>query len=96
MCPDYAKEFLQFRQARMSLLSREKIALRMTVPFNPELHAGKTIDVFFYNKEIRPHKAENYGSGKYLVLHMFHHIVQGGLATTTMDCVASTVGKGIV
>ena len=96
MCPDYAKEFLQFRQARMSLLSREKIALRMTVPFNPELHAGKTIDVSFYNKEARPNKVENYGSGKYLVLHMFHHIIQGGLATTTMDCVASTVGKGIV
>lgn len=96
MCPDYAKEFLQFRQARMSLLSSDKIALRLTVPFNPELHAGKTVNVSFYNKETRPNKLENYGSGKYLVLHMFHHIVQGGLATTTMDCVASTVGKGIV
>lgn len=96
MCPDYAKEFLQKRQARMGLLDSNKIALRMTVPFNPILHAGKTIDVSLYNKEIRPDPAKNYGSGKYLILHMFHHIVNGGLATTTMDCVSSTVGQGIV
>ena len=68
----------------------------MTVPFNPELHAGKTIQVSLYNKETRPDPVENYGSGTYLVLHMFHHIIQGGLATTTMDCVSSTVGRGIV
>ena len=96
MCPDYAKEFLQFRQARMGLLNSDKIALRLTVPFNPVLHAGKTIDVALYNKETRPSLELNYGSGTYLILHMFHHIIEGGLATTTMDCVASTVGQGIV
>jgi hypothetical protein len=96
MCPDYTKEFLQKRQGRMGLLDSNKIALRMTVPFNPELHAGKTIQVSLYNKETRPDPVENYGSGTYLVLHMFHHIIQGGLATTTMDCVSSTVGRGIV
>jgi hypothetical protein len=66
------------------------------VPFNPVLHAGKTIDVTLYNKETRPALVPNYGSGRYLILHMFHHIIEGGLATTTMDCVASTVGRGIV
>jgi len=96
MCPDYAKEYLLKRQARMGLLDSNKIALRMTVPFNPELHAGKVIDVSLYNKETRPAPEKNYGSGTYLILHMFHHIIQGGLATTTMDCVASTVGRGIV
>jgi len=96
MCPDYAKDYLQFRQARMSLLARDKVALRMTVPFNPVLHAGKTIDVNLYNKETRPDFEMTYGSGRYLILHMFHHITAGGLATTTMDCVASTVGRGIV
>jgi hypothetical protein len=96
MCPDYAKEYLRFRQARMGLLAQDKIALRMTVPFNPVLHAGKTIDVNLYNKETRPEFEFNYGSGRYMILHMFHHIVSGGLATTTIDCVSSTVGRGIV
>ena len=96
MCPDFAKEYLLKRQARMSLLDSNKIALRMTVPFNPELHAGKVIEVNLYNKETRPAPEKNYGSGTYLILHMFHHIIQGGLATTTLDCVASTVGRGIV
>jgi hypothetical protein len=68
----------------------------MTVPFNPVLHAGKTIDVNLYNKESRPDIGYNYGSGRYLILHMFHHVVDGGLATTTLDCVSSTVGRGIV
>lgn len=96
MCPDFAKEYLLKRQARMSLLDSNKIALRMTVPFNPELHAGKVIEVSLFNKESRPAQEKNYGSGTYLILHMFHHIIQGGLATTTLDCVSSTVGRGIV
>ena len=96
MCPDFAKDYLQKRQGRMGLLEKDKIALRLTVPFNPILHAGKTIDVDLYNKEALPELQSNYGSGTYLILHMFHHIVQGGLATTTMDCVSSTVGRGIV
>ena len=91
MCPDYTKQFLQKRQGRMGLLEKDKIALRLTVPFNPVLHAGKTIYVNLYNKET-PNGAPNYGTGLYLVLHMFHHIIEGGLSTTTMDCVASTVG----
>lgn len=92
MCPDYTKQFLQKRQARMGLLEKDKITLRLTVPFNPSVHAGSTIYVTLYNKETGNNPQVNYGTGLYLVLHMFHHVIEGGLATTTMSCVSSTIG----
>jgi hypothetical protein len=92
MCPDYVKQFLQKRQARMGLLEKDKIALRLTVPFNPILHAGSTIYVNLYNKETGTIAQPNYGTGTYMILHMFHHIIEGGFSTTTMDCVSNTVG----
>lgn len=94
MCPDYGSVFLLKRQARMSLLEREKTALRLTVPFNTDLHAGRVIQVNLYNKETR---GVLYGSGDYLIVSMFHQILDGGLGTTTMECVSRTAGqKGIV
>lgn len=95
-CPDYAKEYLLKRQARMGLLEKEKIALKLTVPFNASLNVGKVIEVSLYNKELLPDQVKLYGSGKYLILNMFHHIVQGGFSVTTMDCVSTTVGQGEV
>jgi len=95
-CPDYASVYLLKRQARMNLLEKDKIALRLTVPFNPVLHAGKVIRVNLYNKDVLPTPALRYGSGNYLVLHMFHHVLPGGLGTTVMDCVSTTVGRGEV
>lgn len=95
-CPDYAKEYLLKRQARMGLLEKDKIALRMTVPFNPELNVGKVITVEIYNKELLPELGTVYGSGDYLILHMFHHIVTGGFSVTTIDCVSKTTGYGEV
>lgn len=95
-CPDYAKEFLLKRQARMGLIEKEKIALRLTVPFNASLNAGKVIRFNIYNKEQRPNLVPLYGSGDYLILNMFHHIVSGGFSVTTMDCVSTTVGQGEV
>jgi hypothetical protein len=97
MCPDYSQYYLQFRQGRMNLLAKDKIAIRMTVPFNPILHAGKVVRVNLPNKEYNNASVGNmnYGYGDYLILHMFHHITNGGLATTTMDCVSTTVGGGI-
>lgn len=95
-CPDYASVYLLKRQARMNLLEKDKIALRLTVPFNPILHAGKVVRVNLYNKDVLPKPALRYGSGDYLILHMFHHILPGGLATTVMDCVSTTVGRGEV
>lgn len=95
-CPDYAKEYLLKRQARMSLLEKNKVALRMTVPFNPILNVGKVVEVKLYNKEALPTPVLSYGSGDYLILNMYHHIVSGGFSVTTMDCVSTTVGEGEV
>lgn len=95
-CPDYAKEYLLKRQARMGLLEKNKVALRMTVPFNASLNVGKVVRVSLYNKELLPDQVPLYGSGDYLILNMFHHVVNGGFSVTTMDCVSTTVGQGEV
>ena len=95
-CPDYASVYLLKRQARMNLLEKDKIALRIVVPFNPILHVGKVIRVNLYNKNGLENQVPLYGTGNYLVLHMFHHLLPGGLSTTVMDCVSSTVGRGEV
>jgi hypothetical protein len=95
-CPDYAKTYLLKRQARMGLLEQDKIALKLTVPFNTVLHAGKVISIDLYNKEANNKNTEVYGSGDYLILHMFHHIIEGGFSVTTMSCVSTTVGRGEV
>jgi hypothetical protein len=94
MCPDYTSAFLLKRQGRMALIERDKIALRLVVPFNPELHAGKVVRFSLYNKE-NPN-VKNYGSGDYLIVNMVHTIRYGGHAITTMDLVSKTVGRGIV
>lgn len=93
-CPDYSRLYIQKRQARMGLLEQDKIALRLTVPWNPKLHAGKIITFEIPNKNLETQL--NYGSGDYLILHMKHHIKYGGYATTTLDCVSRTVGAGVV
>lgn len=92
--PDNAKTYLQLRQARMSLLEQDKIALRVTVPWNPIYHAGKIIKVDLQNKKDPTNYV--YGTGEYLIVSMMHHIKNGGFSTTTMDCVSKTVGDGIV
>lgn len=93
-CPDYAYLYMQKRQARMGLLEQDKIALRFTVPWNPNLHVGEIVTIKIPNKN--DPTILNYGSGDYLILHMTHNIKRGGYATTTMDCVSRTVGGGEV
>jgi hypothetical protein len=93
-CNTDVEKHLLLRQARMNLLEQDKIALRLTVPWNPVLHAGRMIEVYFINKETE--KYENYGSGLYLIHSLTHTLKAGGYGTTTMDCVADTVGGGIV
>ena len=96
-CPDYSQFYLLKRQARMGLLEQDKIALRLTVPFNPILHVGNIVRVNLYNKETPGRTlVPNYGSGDYLILSMTHNIKQGGFGTTVMDCVSQTVGQGVV
>lgn len=81
------------RQARMGLLERDKIALRIVVPWEPSLHAGKVIKFQWKNKE---NNSDVYGYGDYLIMSMVHNIRMGGYSTTTLECVATTVGQGIV
>jgi hypothetical protein len=84
---------LLLRQARMGLLEQDKIALRLTVPWNPNLHAGKVIKIELWSKELKD--TPLYGAGDYLIHTMTHTVKAGGMATTTMDCVSTTVGQGI-
>ncbi len=90
-CETNVEKHLQLRQARMGLLDRDKIALRITVPWSPWLHAGDMINFHWFN---RFNQAEElYGSGQYLIAHMTHNIQYGGYAVTNLDCIANTFGR---
>lgn len=82
------------RQARMSLLDKDKIALRLTVPFNADLHAGNVIKFEWKNK--LDTNTNVYGYGNYLISSLVHNVRMGGYSTSTMDCVATSVGQGTV
>lgn len=90
-CNMDVEKYLLKRQARMSLLERDKLALRIVVPWNPDLHAGDMIRFSWFNKNSG---GPVYGSGEYLIVSMQHSIRLGGFSTTTMDCVSKTVGNG--
>ena len=93
-----AHVYLPRRKARMGLLEQDKIALRMVVPWNPNLNAGRVIDVRIPNTNPNPEGEEdkwNFGSGKYLIANLTHNIKMGGLGTTTIECVSNTVAEGI-
>jgi hypothetical protein len=90
-CDTNVEKYLLKRQARMGLLERDKIALRITLPWSPWLHVGQQI-YFHWNNRFSP-STEQYGSGKYLILHMTHNIQYGGYAVTTLDCIANTFGR---
>lgn len=94
-CPDQSKHYAHLRQARMALLDQDKIALRMTVPWNPLLHVGDVIKINLTNKASGGRELI-YGSGDYLILHLKHHIKRRGFATLSLDCVSTTTGGGIV
>lgn len=87
-------KYLLKRQARMGLLDKNKVALRLTVPWNPRVHAGDVIR-FTWKNHTRG-GGDIYGSGDYLVASTMHKIYQGGFGVTTLDCVASTVERGEV
>jgi hypothetical protein len=93
-CNMDVQNYLLKRQARMNLLEQDKIALRVTVPWNPILHAGKLIDIELFDKEVPGMFL--FGSGRYLISSLTHTIKNGGYALTTMDCVSDTVGRGVV
>ena len=90
-CETNVEKYLLKRQARMGLLDRNKIALRITIPWSPWLHVGQMIHFHWLNRY--DPSIEQYGSGKYLILHMTHNIQFGGYAVTNLDCIANTYGS---
>jgi len=90
MCPDYSQQYILKRQARMAMLEQDKIALRLVIPWNPILNAGKIITLTLTNNK-DPSK-KNYGSGNYLIHSIMANIKFGGFSTLTLDCVSNTVG----
>lgn len=93
-CETDVEKHLLRRQARMGLLEKDKIAFRLIVPWNPDLHAGDVITFEWRDKG--QNSSLLYGSGDYLISSMTHKIQLGGYATTTFDCVSKTVGQGVV
>lgn len=92
-CETDVEKHLLRRQARMHLLEKDKVAMRLVTPWRPDIHAGDTIRLEWKNKYSG---RWIYGTGDYLVSSLIHKIQFGGLSTTTFDCVSNTVGQGIV
>ena len=92
-CETDVEKYLLRRQARMSLLEKDKVALRIVGPWDPNLHVGMVINFDWTNKYT---KGLLYGSGSYLVSGLNHNIQLGGFATTAIDCVSVTAGGGVV
>lgn len=91
-CDTAVEKYLHKRQARMALLDKNKIALRVTLPWSPWLHVGNKI-YFHWNDRFKPSR-ELYGSGEYIIAHMTHNIQFGGYAVTNIDCITNTLGGG--
>lgn len=89
-CNVDVEQHLLKRQARMGLLEKDKVALRLVVPWNPQMHAGDTILFQWLDKT----GGVVYGHGTYLVSSLMHTIKLGGFSTTTMDCISNTALRG--
>jgi hypothetical protein len=84
------------RTARLGLLDQDKVAMRVTVAFNPNLHVGQMVKLTTYNKQSTS-KGElylqpDYASGYYLISALTHRLVNGGFGTTVLDCISKSVG----
>lgn len=82
-CQTDVESHLLLRQARMALLDRDKIALRLTVPWDPTVHAGNRIRFNWYkvNGSLMP------DSDSFIVASLTHKIQFGGFSTTSLDCI---------
>jgi len=85
-CNMGVEQYLLLRQARMGLLEKDKIAFRITIPWDPNRHVGQIID-FKWTGKGKNKSTPMYGSGSYLVVALKHNIQLGGYATTTLDCI---------
>ena len=92
-CKTNVEQYLLKRQARMALLEKDKVALRIVSPWAPQLHAGDLIHLQITNAEA---DKQGFGSGTYLVSSMTHKFMKGGYTTTTLDCVRNTAHSSAV
>jgi len=90
-CPVGVEQYLLLRQARMGLLEKDKVALRITVPWNSDLHVGQMIGFSWLDKPGQDGRPI-YGSGAYIIVALKHNIQLGGFGTTTLDCITDTIG----
>ena len=67
----------------MALLDRDKTALRLTLPWTPDVHAGDKIQFDWWDNDfsLMP------DSGEFIVASLTHKILLGGFSTTTIDCI---------
>lgn len=88
-CETDVEKHLHKRQARMGLLEKDKTALRMVVPWNPNLHAGRKVRFEWVDKS----GGLVFGSGEYMITSLTHKVLLGGFSTTTIDCITNTFGN---
>lgn len=88
-CEIKSELYLLRRQARLSLLDHDKMALQIVVPFNPNVFAGSVIACEFINKM---DGTPDYGSGTYLVTTATHTVKTNGFGVTMLDCVSRGLG----
>lgn len=91
--PSGVEKYLHKRTENITFLHRERIDLKIVVPFNPRLHVGNLIDVSFYSKREKGSKNKDYGSGIYLVCHMTHDVKVGNYGTTILECIKVKEGS---
>jgi hypothetical protein len=84
-CDIDVEQWLLLRQARMAILERDRVTLRLTIPWEPNLHVGDSIGFEWMNKTTG---APVFGSSFYMISALKHNIQFGGYATTTLDCIA--------
>lgn len=82
--PSRVEKYLHRRTEVLSFFHRENVNLKIVVPFNPKVHVGKMINVFFQTKR---DAKDDFGSGKYLICHLTHNIKVGSFGVTTLECI---------
>lgn len=90
-CEVKSEDYMLRRQARLSLLDQDKMALQIVVPFNPNVFAGSVIICEFMNKSDAAFEPD-YGSGTYLVTTATHTVKTNGVGFSTFECVSRGVG----
>ena len=92
-CETNVEQYLHLRPPRMALLQRDKISLKIIVPFNPMLHAGDKIRCEFWAKR---DNTLDFGTGEYVIVSLSHNVKSGGYGITTLECVSRSVAWGEV